>query len=306
MEVRTVEEAIGGNVRRIRQERGLSQDELASMARRLGLAWRPVTVTHLEAGQKSLSATELLLLPVILRRPLEELIEVPDGLIRATDSSRIPHHYLARFFRKPGVYMIAEELFSEEPQGLDETEVLVEPEIEPSVRRAIKKAGLKDNLLAYVMVNAATKGEAERKAARQLGLKPAEVAAFALKAFRRSLTQERNRRVAKTQAKGKDRRAIRGHLTRSLLKELRTAIKESTPASPSSFVPDYPREDLGQELHRLGRKLASVSLDDYNKNPQVREKAVSALAEWLELEWRVVADELDRLSGMPLPEAPDE
>ncbi len=279
----------------------MSQDEVASIARRAGLGWSPVTVTQLESGQKSLSATELLLLPVILRRPLEELIEVEDGLIQATKSSHIPHWYLAQFFRKPGTLIISEELFSEDAPGLDVTEVLVEPDIDPSVRRVLKKAGLDEGLLAYVMVDASRKGEAERKAARQLSLRPVEVAAFALRAFGRSLTQERNRRAAKM--RGRDRRAVKGHVTRSLLEELRTTIKQSETSS-SSFVPDYPREGIGQELRRLGRKLAAVSLEEYREDPKVRAKAVAVLAKWLELEWRVVEDELDRLSGMPLPESP--
>ncbi len=304
MEILALEEAIGRNVRRIRQERRLSQDEVASIARRAGLGWSPVTVTQLETGQKSLSAIELLLLPVILRRPLEELIEVEDGLIRATESSHIPHRYLAQFFRNPGTIIISEELFSEESPHPDATEVLVEPDIDPSVRRAMKKAGLDESLLAYMMIDAARKGEAERKAARQLGLRPVEVAAFALRAFGRSLTQERNRRAASV--RGRDRRAVKGHVTRSLLEELRTTIKQSKTSS-SPFVPDYPREGLGPELRRLGRKLSSVSLHEYTEDPKVRAKAVSVLTEWLELEWRVVEDELDRLSGMPEPESlPDD
>jgi hypothetical protein len=62
--------------------------------------------------------------------------------------------------------------------------------------------------------------EAEQKAAAKLGIKPASVSLLAGELWGRSLTEERDRRLAESGVGG-DKRAHAGHITRGLLDELR-------------------------------------------------------------------------------------
>ena len=64
--------------------------------------------------------------------------------------------------------------------------------------------------------------ETERKAARAVGIEPAMMRAIALDLWGRSLVEERDRRTGHD-VSGRSRQAVRGHVTRALLAELRAA-----------------------------------------------------------------------------------
>jgi hypothetical protein len=70
-------------------------------------------------------------------------------------------------------------------------------------------------------------GEAEQKAARKLGVHPAAVALAAQRQWGQSLTAERDKRVLERSPGESPRRiqAIRGHVTRTLLGELRPLLQ---------------------------------------------------------------------------------
>jgi len=63
------------NMRRIRTERGLLQEDVAMAARWVGLMWSSITVTQIESGSRQLSLDEVLLLPLVLRCSLKDLLD---------------------------------------------------------------------------------------------------------------------------------------------------------------------------------------------------------------------------------------
>src|SRR4051794_18409181 len=65
-ELLTLRQWIGQAVRRLRDEHGRRQDDVAVAARSVGLAWTRGKVAELERGGKAIPAEELLLLPVVL------------------------------------------------------------------------------------------------------------------------------------------------------------------------------------------------------------------------------------------------
>jgi hypothetical protein len=69
-------------------------------------------------------------------------------------------------------------------------------------------------------------GDAELKAARRLRVPPVAVALAARRSWKRSLTEERDRRVAEeapADATPRTLQALRGHISRGLLEELKGA-----------------------------------------------------------------------------------
>jgi hypothetical protein len=81
---------------------------------------------------------------------------------------------------------------------------------------------------------AASKGDAERKAADKLSVDPLVLAVGAAKLWGRSLTAERDRRISDRAAdvvSPRTRQALRGHTTRELLTELRQHFDNRMDAS---------------------------------------------------------------------------
>lgn len=58
----SLQHTVGVNVRRIREEHGISQDTLARHMRRYGVKWNPSRIADLEAGRQALSASNFIVL----------------------------------------------------------------------------------------------------------------------------------------------------------------------------------------------------------------------------------------------------
>src|SRR5262245_11868311 len=69
---------LGSAVRRLREAEGLRQDDLARCANELGLAWPRSKIAALERGDKAVSAEELVLLVLILRRAFDREVSMTE------------------------------------------------------------------------------------------------------------------------------------------------------------------------------------------------------------------------------------
>jgi transcriptional regulator with XRE-family HTH domain len=177
------------NLRRIRAEKGWRQEDVAVHARQLGLRWDAATVTAIELGRRQLSAGELLLLPSLLDAPLTELLLSGDGA--DFDGVAVPEAGLKWIARGRPLDLPAKML----------------------VLFAKVEAGATD---------------AERKAARQLGLQVLDLIATTQRLWEgRRLDQERDRRLGLAPGKG-DIARRRGAITKGLLRELREELTPRT------------------------------------------------------------------------------
>src|SRR5215216_641282 len=61
----TIDQAIGQQLRNLRSELGLRQDQIATAARQVGLRWTQSTVAAIENGNRALSLGEWFLLPTV-------------------------------------------------------------------------------------------------------------------------------------------------------------------------------------------------------------------------------------------------
>ena len=262
---------IGENVKRVRRERQMLQEEVAAAARNAGLKWTAVTLTQIENGNRSISAEELLLLAVILDEPLPELLHYPDADIELSDTMLLPSAVLKALAstgsRISDLHVVDDSLQWRPAPNL-------EWELDERVLEAIWRAHLFPSLLTYLRVRDGSRGEAERKAGMQMKGTAAEMAAIALRLFGRSLTDERDVRAREAVEEGKQLRAVRGHITRALLEEIRLDRIQATQIRRTEEPKKLkPRNELEKKLQR-------IPLDDYKSDIKVRQRAQNLYGSW--------------------------
>ena len=188
---------MGQNLRRFRQRQGMTQETVELLVRRAGLKWTRSTVAEFEAGTKSLSMSEFVALcrcfpPDLLAG--DEEVQIGTSTV---DLKTVRKVLAARGGDRrvlPSPERGSPDWFREK---LRETKV--------------------------VSTHETVLGEAERKAARKFGVHAVEVVNVAFKLWNRTLTEERDARVAELMPPELDmrsRQAFRGRVTRTLLKEV--------------------------------------------------------------------------------------
>jgi transcriptional regulator with XRE-family HTH domain len=204
----TLEQAIGERLRQLREACGIRQEEVAVAARKYGLKWTRATIAAIELGQRRLPLGELALIPVVLAEA-----DVTGGRILAL-ADLVPD---------------------------DDRLVRVARGLELPAKAARALLGGQEVALPTPPIAEAC-GDAETKAASTLRVSPEAIVQAAHRRWGRSLTAERDRRVeaytapmltldpAEAARPGWPRRlqAIRGHVTRELLEELRPLLKGTT------------------------------------------------------------------------------
>jgi transcriptional regulator with XRE-family HTH domain len=210
---------VGAAIRRIRISHGISVEDLARASRSIGLSWSRPTLASIEAGKRGLAFEEILALPIMFGwvnvqvSVLELLGE--DGL----DLTPLWHATPAGLA----------ELFNGGSDLSDSSEIHLGANIAERARTARKEwertlrrhptlpedTGLK-------ALAAAEKDEATQKASRRLHQTVLDITVASINLWGRSLTEERNARVADEDLPEPTRTALRGRATRVLLDELRT------------------------------------------------------------------------------------
>ncbi len=231
----TLRQWVGQAVRSLREQHGKRQDDVARSARTLGLSWTASKVAALERGDKALPAEELLLLPLVLEKAmcgqpsLADLLPDGSGTVRLGDQTAMPAAVLAQVVR--GEHVDISEVDSPSiRESFARIEAWAEaggPKRSMSIfRAAMAVAPGRDSRELAAVERAA--GDAERIAARRLGVPSLALIAAALATWGHGLTQERDARAAERAGPGASARtaqAARGHVTRALYRELAPAIE---------------------------------------------------------------------------------
>lgn len=239
-------QAIGARLRALRTERDLRQEDIANYARVWGLDWTRSTVAAIEAGDRELSLDEFFALPLVYA-PLQLPDLFPgDGWVHLCISSRVswttPEQHLRNTLLGKAFADVPRPAAAPDiPDDIDYA--IVEP-----FQQLLKKPG---HLVRHIKVGEfsdqaaerafldlpgnlqhlrreielAAKGDAERKAARRFGVSPELVSVIAFRRYHRSLSEWRDMRVAERAADSRSLQAIRGHVTRALLSEMKPMIE---------------------------------------------------------------------------------
>jgi hypothetical protein len=220
----------------------LPQDRVRAAANDYGLAWTRSTVAAIETGKRKISADELLLLPLILTkatgRPVNLADLFPDGsAVRITDDAALE----PKVVRDVATGKVDDRAAAGWWFGLCYT---------PGSRRFV---GLARSRLGQLEE---AEREQEVRAARQLGVEPIALVDAAHTLWARGLVEERDRRAAEAHpgAVGKALDVVRGHVTRTLVDELREAIKGEPTTGAATDA--SPRPGVGSgDLNALGHAL---------------------------------------------------
>ena len=192
-------EVLAVGVRTARLNLGLRQEDAATRLRSLGLtSWIRGTVAQAEVGARRLTLEELMVLAIAYETTPVGLVAGEDGaLVELTPDAQITVADLRA-------------LLSNQPVS-----------VQPRARRK----GVAEAARERLKVGQARSGEAsdaDRHAARRLGMSLEEATAAAFKRWGRTLAEERDRRLAERAAELSPRQlqALRGHTTRELIVEL--------------------------------------------------------------------------------------
>jgi hypothetical protein len=196
----------------------MSQDQLARLARERGLSWSRSSVAAIEAGNKTLGISELVLLTLALGLRIDAFLEGDETIPLDNGAELALRDVRSILAGKPPLLAEEEEL----PEYPDVT-----------LRRYLRwrkggRSGKPEVDRLFRRVALAGNGEAEQKAARNLCLDPDVLSAMAFQMWGRSLTDERDVQVELAEhdlESPQSIRALRGHITRKLLEQLDDSVR---------------------------------------------------------------------------------
>jgi transcriptional regulator with XRE-family HTH domain len=202
----TLAEVFGRRIKSLREAQDLSQEDIAIRARANGLNWTRATVASIETGRRdSIGVEELLLISDAIGAP-------PVAWFAGKGEATIAK----------GVAVPLEQvryLLTTKHRGPRDLDLRV---YDQKVAMTVMEAFARETgAVRWVP------GEAELKAARKLGVRPGEIDDAAQRLWKRSLTEERDRRVeeiAPAKVERSSLQAMRGHVTRSLLTEIEAEL----------------------------------------------------------------------------------
>jgi helix-turn-helix protein len=211
---KTLSQAIGGRIRDLREGSGLRQEDIASSARRKGLPWTRATVASIESGKRRLSMEEMTLLPFVLLSSCCHLPGQQGKFIQISDL--IPQQGWVSMTAQTNIHaQVIRWVWHSQAESASQQDIDSPDERE-----------FKQNIPVF-MSERLMWSEAAEKAARKLKVSPLEIEKASDKLWSRSLAEERDLRISE-RMQGKDLRtiqALRGHVTRALLGELRSILK---------------------------------------------------------------------------------
>lgn len=210
-----ISKVIGANLRAWREAAKLEQNAVAFQARGLGLDWTSATVGAIETGRREVSLDEFVVLPFIVARfdyvgggrwrRLGGFIGIEPQIVTVSNAS----------IRGEDLYNLVSGWAVGGEGRVVPGDALHPPARQPREIKARREA-------------AEAAFDAEMKAARRLGVPQIDIVGAAHRLWGRTLTAERDARVAHDAGSNVDRRtlqALRGHVTRTLVAELRQTLK---------------------------------------------------------------------------------
>jgi hypothetical protein len=212
-------EVLATGVKTARTSLGLRQEDAAIRVRQLGLpSWLRGTVAQVEVGARRLTLEELLVLALAYETtPAALIVGRDDELVELTENAWITVADLRA-------------LWTGQPAPVQ------------APARPIGAAAAARERLKAGRAKPAEPTEADRRAARRLGMTLEEATAAAMRRWGRTLAEERDRRLSERAGELSPRQlqAMRGHITRELLAELTTASDGGSTPGQAITTPTQP------------------------------------------------------------------
>jgi len=235
-DARPLRELLAAGLKEARVSQGLRQEDAAGRARSTGLTtWIRGTIAQAEVGARRFALEEVLLLALAYETSVSDLIAGADtDLVELSPEARVPVATVRALLAGERLRLATS------PLGTDG-----QPEQPGTAARrssrfpdvlGMDRFGLGDR---EHLRRPGPPSEAERYAARKLGITPEIVAEAATGLWGRTLDDERDRRLSVAPSpSARSRQARRGHITRDLLTELSHEL-----ATDGRRQPDQPGMD---------------------------------------------------------------
>jgi transcriptional regulator with XRE-family HTH domain len=232
---------VAAGIKAARQRKGWTQDDAARMFRMNGLlSWRGGTVGQMEAGLRRPRLDELLLICATLEVSLDELLPGEDEQVELGDAATMTPRAMRALLRDydefnrmsfsdarfPGRSEVERLAARMQTSGMsyERLDKLVEPIMQAGGRKRIAMTILAQHLIVALD----TPADADRHAARQLGLEPVQVRLASLVLWGADFIAERDRRVGDVnELEPRSRQARRGLVAREMLSELKAFFDET-------------------------------------------------------------------------------
>ncbi len=198
----SLRELVAGNLRRLRLAAGRAPEDLVPTARANGLDWTVAWLTSVERGTRSLTAEQLLALPVVLSAALGHRVSLSDLLVGDAPVALGPVGESA-VATVPGAYLL--DVVTGHPVRRSFTPARPVPSQADTAgasaraaqrMRDIREAGLGDVDIRALAVAEAGAGPVEAKLAKKLAVPVIAVVAAAASLWGRSATEEQAALVA--------------------------------------------------------------------------------------------------------------
>jgi transcriptional regulator with XRE-family HTH domain len=229
---------IGARLRELREGAGLTQEEIAAQARVLGFAdWARGTVSMIEGGRRRVTLEEFLALPLILyyggagQLRLVDLVGAATPAIINADAALAAETLSATLSGRLTVEVPP--ISTATPASAHDTEERREA-LALLRRWASRRSGHSREPSAAALGEVAVESRTDAlvSAARRLRCSPVAASLAAVVTYGRLFMAERERRVRQRLGEGertpRTMQAIRGHVTRELLHELRPIVNAMT------------------------------------------------------------------------------
>jgi transcriptional regulator with XRE-family HTH domain len=198
---------VGENLRRLREQSRLTQHETARLLQRYGLRWSRSKIAAIESGERpNIGLVDVLILAMAFNIGLADLFEGNGDVILAGQIA-LPRHLIRELLLGKHV--------REQPETWD-----------PDARRE-NLIRLEQTLAAFDTTSHAGAVEADQALASRLHVPVRVITGIALSLWDRTLTDERDTRVADLgDLDPGERQAHRGHITRELSQQIETALSK--------------------------------------------------------------------------------
>jgi transcriptional regulator with XRE-family HTH domain len=215
---RSLRAVLAAGAARVRTERGWSETAAADLLRSYGLvSWQPGTLTQVEAGVRPLSVEELLLLCAAYGVSLAELAGSDPDQVELAAGARLPAAAVRALLADDGEVLRALPADALDVPATRPVTAVPPPGalVDAAARLGVRGSTEVGRALAAI-------GDAERNAARKLGVTPERLVLAAVGRWGKPFTAERDARIALRRSTTEPDRHItlRGLVTRELLAEL--------------------------------------------------------------------------------------
>jgi hypothetical protein len=225
---RSLRAVLAAGTARVRAERGLSEERAAELLRSYGLVgWQAGTLTQVEAGVRPLAVEELLLLCAAYRVSVAELAGSDPEEVELAAGARLPAAAVRALLADGGEVVRALPADALDVPATRPVSAVPPPDalVDAAARLGVRGPTEVGRALAAI-------GDAERNAARRLGVTPERLVLAAVGRWGKPFTAERDARIALRRASTEPDRHItlRGLVTRELLAELEEQLGRAVPA----------------------------------------------------------------------------